>query len=109
MNLIEFAKTAKDDVSPEDFVAKMKEILPLDEVKNLTEEEGLMFFSAVSWLHDLGLLLIEFNEQDGEMPSPDGQRMAPCIPGTHGPFIDTVLTRGRDEPDFSPLVNFGLE
>ena len=28
MNLIEFAKTAKDDVSPEDFVAKMKEILP---------------------------------------------------------------------------------
>ncbi|QEW19000.1 hypothetical protein LA6_001179 [Marinibacterium anthonyi] len=109
MNLIEFAKMAPANQTPEEFIAMMNEVLPLDEVKDLTEEEGLAFFSAVQWLYDFAILLTEFHQQDSEMETPDGQYMAPCLPGTRGPFIENLLTRGPGKPDFTPLTHFGLK
>ncbi len=110
MNLIEYARTASRDQSPQEFIDMLKNVVPLDEIKNLTEEEGLNFYSAVCWLHDLSVLLVEFHQTDlGKSPAPDGSGMAPCLPGSNGPFIDNMLSRGDSPPDFSQLVTLGLE
>ncbi len=109
MNLVDFAKTAKLTDGPHRFIEMMRAVLPLEELRNLTEGEALMFHSAVTWLFDYSLLLTEFHSLQGQAPSPDCSEMAPVIPGSHCPFILNCLTRGYEAPDFSQLENFGLE
>ena len=107
MNLVDFAREAPCDQSPEDFIKLLNNVVPLNEIKNLDKEEGLKFFGAVSWLYDLAILLIEFHQINSEAPSPDGYP-APVLPGSNGPFIENLLTRDKVKPDFSQLENFGL-
>lgn len=33
----------------------------------------------------------------------------PSTPGSSGPFIQNIRTRGSNSPDFSQLENFGIE
>ena len=107
MNLIDFARKAPSEQTPEEFVKMLENVIPLNEIKNLNKEEGLKFFGAVSWLYDLAILLIEFHQLNSEAPSPDGYP-APVLPGSNGPFIENLLTRDKAKPDFSQLENFGL-
>ena len=107
MNLIDFARTAPLDQTPEEFVQMLKNVLPLNEVKSLNREESLKFYSAVQWLYDLSILSIEYNGLDEQGPSPTGEIVA-ALPGSNGPFIEDILTRGNVEPDFSQLEARGL-
>lgn len=107
MNLIDFARTAPCDQTPEEFVEMLKKVLPLDEIKNLSENEAITFHGVTMWLNDLALLLVEFHQNIGE--NPDDPKEGPPVPGYNGPFISNCITGGKSLPDFAQLVHFGLE
>lgn len=108
LDLLEFARTVKDgsDLREEEFVELMRRVLPLASLRNLTPEESEWLFMTISWLHDYSLLLWEFHQAEvGSSVIHEGH---PFVPGSNGPFITNMLTRGDEEPDFSQLEDFGV-
>jgi hypothetical protein len=109
IDLLELARMVKDgsDVNEEDFVELMRGVLPLDSLKDITPDESEWLFMAATWLFDYTLLLWEFHQV--ELNKGTTHRGHPGIPGSSGPFIENILTRGNNSPDFSQLKNFGIE
>lgn len=107
MKLIDF-KDVPIGCDDSDFVEKVKQVIPLDDLRNLTEDEALNLFGAVGWLSDYLLLLCEFHQTAHN--SETSGLGAPLVPSFNGPFIDTMLTRENDSsPDFRQLEHFGLK
>lgn len=108
LSLVEFARLVKDGrkVSQDEYLAQMRRVLPIDELRNLTGDEIEWFHMAVSWLFDYSVLLFEFSlSEKGEKSELCG---SPWLPGISGPYIDHMLTRPRGEkPDFTQLETFG--
>jgi hypothetical protein len=109
LNLLEFARIVKDgsEVSEQAYVDLMRRVLPIDELKELTPEEGEWFHMAVAWLHDYSILLFEFGQSEkGQRPV---MMESPWLPGVSGPYIDHMLVRAHGEaPDFAQLTSFGV-
>lgn len=102
MNLIEFSKRTPKDQSEQEFVDRLKQVIDLGEIENLSHSERNALFDAVQYLTDLVLFV---REAKGELSSHEG---APMIEYT-GPFIPHALTRPDDVPlDLSILQNFGV-
>jgi hypothetical protein len=108
MELLQFARVVKDgsEVSDDDFIEHMRGVLPLDSLKDITPEESEWLFMTVTWLFDYTLLLWEFHQ--AELNKSITRRGHPSIPGSNGPFIENMLTRGNNAPDFSQLKNYGI-
>lgn len=108
LTLLEFARLVKDGAafSDAEFIAQMRRVVPLDDLRNLPEDEALWLYQAVIWLNDYLTLLFEFHQSAG------GQSMefagSPCLPGPSGPFIQHVLLRAHGPADFSQLESFGV-
>jgi hypothetical protein len=109
IDLLELARVVKDgsDVSEGGFVELMRDVLPLDTLKDITPEESEWLFMAVGWLFDYTLLLWEFHQ--AELNKGITHQGHLHVPGPSGPFIQNMLTRGSIAPDFSQLENFGIE
>ena len=102
MNLIEFAKQTPNDQSEQDFVDRLKQVIDLDEIENLSQTERDALFDAVQYLADFVLFV---REAKGELTTREG---APMVEYS-GPFIPNALTRPDGAPlDLSILKNFGV-
>ena len=108
LDLLEFSRIVKDghDVSDTEFLDLMRKFIQLDVLRDITPEESEWLLKAVTSLQDYSLLLWEFHQI--EMNRDFRYKGAPMLPGSTGPFIETVLTRRYDDPaDFTQLENFG--
>ena len=95
IDLLELARVVKDGgrVSEEEFIELMQGVLPIDSLKDISPEESEWLFMAITWLFDYTLLLWEFHRT--ELNKGTTYLGHPRIPGSSGPFIDTMLTRGK--------------
>lgn len=108
IDLLEFARTVKEgrEVSEHEFIELMRRVLPIDSLKDITPEESEWLFMAISWLHDYSLLLWEFHQI--EINNGFTVTGHPTVPGSGGPFVENMLTRGDNQADFSQLEDFGV-
>ena len=108
MNLLDFARAVKDgsEISDQEYVDLMKRVVPLDELRGLSAKEAEWFVEATTWLYDYAILVHEFAQSKvGKGLELDGH---PCLPGSPGPFIENILTRGDELPDFGQLETYGI-
>lgn len=107
-DLLELARVVKDGskVSEENFIELMRGVIPIDSLKDITPEESEWLFMTVTWLFDYTLLLWEFHQ--AELNKGTTHLGHPAIPGSNGPFIENMLTRGNQAPDFAQLEDFGV-
>ncbi|ATX64726.1 hypothetical protein [Roseinatronobacter bogoriensis] len=103
MNLLEFSRVvmASENITEQEYIDLMRRVLPLHELPKLNREEVRNFAGAACWLYDLSILLSERIERE-EHGVANSHLGSPCVPGGHF-FVDNILTRAGDEPDFSLL------
>lgn len=102
MDLIEFARTLPTDHVDETFINHLRQVVDLNQIRELPEGEVQNLFNAVQFLADYLLLLQEFLGVDKQH---DGQILVEYF----GPYIENRLTRSQGaQPDFSLLETFGV-
>jgi len=102
MDLMTFAKQLGEDYSGQEFVDLLKQVIDLDELKNLSDREAQNLHDAAQFLSDYMLLHKEFY---GQAQSMNGHPYVVC----NSPYIENQLTRPYGaKPDFSYLKTYGV-